>query len=170
MSTQPLAATAMAAADAFEDAATSGRAGRSLARGGWTVVLPEDAVLIDLPRGAGAGRRLRRALDPVPPGSPVAIVSRFPVGRAVLTRVAARAGLVISRQLIALPKLGRTCYLVEDEPAMVRWILQSVLTVPPGVTRAPAIGQVGVRVIRDLLPAALVTRLLPHRVALGVKL
>ena len=89
---------------------------RSLTAGGWAVVLPEDSAVLGMPRGPGAARRLRRALQPLVSGSPVAVISRMPIAAGRVARVAARSGLVVQRQLVALPRLGGTCYLVEDDP------------------------------------------------------
>jgi hypothetical protein len=93
----------------------------------------------------------------------------MPMGPHRIDRVAARGGLVIQRQLVALPRLGGTCYLVEDETAALRWLLSSVLTVPPGVNRAAMLQQVAIRLVRDLVPVRVLSRLLPHRVVLAVR-
>jgi hypothetical protein len=142
---------------------------QSLTAGGWAVFLPEDSVVLGMPRGPGASRRLRRALRPTVSGASVVLISRMPMGRGRIARLAARGGLVVQRQLVALPRLGGTCYLVEDDPTALRWLLSSVLTVPPGVNRAAALQQIAVRFVRDLMPVRTVSMLLPHRVVLAVR-
>lgn len=166
MSTLPnlMAGTGSFASESVLDASL-----RSLTAGGWAVVLPEDSAVLGMPRGPGAARRLRRALQPLVAGSPVAVISRMPIGAGRVARVAARSGLVVQRQLVALPRLGGTCYLVEDDPAAVRWLLSSVLTLPPGVNRAAVLQQLVIRLVRDFMPARAVSRALPHRVVLGVR-
>jgi hypothetical protein len=142
---------------------------RSLTAGGWSVVLPEDSLVVGMPRGPGAARRLRRALGQLGPGAPVAVISRMPIGSRRMTRLAARGGLVVQRQLVALPRLGGACYLVEDDAAALRWLLSSVLTVPPGVNRAAMLQQLAIRLARDVLPVQTMSWLLPHRVVLAVR-
>jgi hypothetical protein len=142
---------------------------RSLTAGGWAVVLPEDSVVVGMPRGPGAARRLSRTLRPLDPGAPVAVISRMPIGARRITRVGARSGLIVQRQLVALPRLGGTCYLVEDDATAIRWLLSSVLTVPPGVNRAAVLQQLAVRLVRDVLPVRAVSWMLPHRVVLAVR-
>lgn len=159
----------MAGAGSFASGSVLDASLRSLTAGGWSVVLPEDSTVLGMPRGPGAARRLRRALQPVVSGAPVTVISRMPISSGRAARVAARSGLVIQRQLVALPRLGGTCYLVEDDPAALRWLLSSVLTLPPGVNRAAVLQQLVIRLVRDLVPARAVSWALPDRVVLAVR-
>jgi len=159
----------MAGTGSFSSEAALDVSLRPLTAGGWAVLLPEDSIVVGMPRGPGAARRLRRALRPLVPGSPVAVISRMPIGSTRIVRVAARGGLVVQRQLLALPRLGGTCYLVEDDPDALRWLLASVLTVPPGANRGTAVQQAFIRLVRALMPVRVMSWALPHRVVLAVR-
>lgn len=61
-----------------------------------------------------------------------------PLARRRCRGLARRSGLVVQREVLALPSLVRSVYLVEDDPVSVRFAWRNLLTAPPGVTRAHA--------------------------------
>jgi hypothetical protein len=105
----------------------------------WLTLCPAGTVEIDARdvRGALAGRR--------PANTPVVLVDDRPFSRRRLRRLADRLSVVIERELIVLPTVGRPIILVDDTEAAVRHFWTAIATVPPGLafTALPATAMLG---------------------------
>jgi hypothetical protein len=130
-------------------------------RENWRVVAPAGATKIDLGRG---GEDDLGTVARVPAATPVVLVAGG-VGAGRRCRAfAARHGIDVRREYIALPSAEAPAYLVENDPAPVRLFAQSVLAAPPG---AALVVRLGVALLR-LFPARASLRLLaPGRVVVG---
>jgi hypothetical protein len=116
----------------------------------WRLLAPPDAVVVDtasLPRGA---RRRAARLRALPAGTPVVLLDRRPGSRRRARRIAASGVIIVDRQYVALPSLGRAIVLAEDTKAALAWACQSVVAPPPGLTWAHAPADAAVRVLRRL--------------------
>jgi hypothetical protein len=101
--------------------------GRALARSPWRVFSDGDAVELRNPR--------RRDLRRLPDGTRVCLVVDRPGARLRLRRAARRAGIVLERELIAVPSSRSPVVLVDDHRDSVHAFWHSVLTPPPGLAR-----------------------------------
>lgn len=108
----------------------------------WLTLCPASTRLIRDP-AAEQVRRLAR-------GERVVLVSDRPLGRRRLRRVARRSGLEVERELLVLPGTRRALVTVDEHPAAVRMLWESVAAVPPGVTWAAAPLGAAVRLARRM--------------------
>jgi hypothetical protein len=122
----------------------SDAAGESAA---WAALLPDGTVWL-AGRQRMAARRLRRALAGLPPGPGLAIAAS---PWAFRRRGEAAPGAV--RTYIAVPSRQSPVLVASRDPAVLRYVAASVLSVPPGAGPLPSMAlTAGLRVLR--LPAA----------------
>ena len=131
----------------------------------WGLLAPREAVAVDVPAGPLAVRRTARELRALPAGTPVVLLDHRLGGRLRVRRIAATGSIVIDRQYVALPSLRRAIVVVEDSTDALRWACWSLVTPPPGVTRAHALADAAVKFLRRRPGAA--GSLAAGRVAVG---
>lgn len=139
-------------------------AGADRWRDNWLAVSPSGAVRVHLRRPRAERREDERAIRALPPGTPVVLsASGLAAGRRC-RGVAARTGLVLERQFLAVPSVAAPAYLVEDAREPMSVFLRTVLVTPPGVPLARAVDVVlamvralsGLRLVRSCAPGRLV--------------
>jgi hypothetical protein len=69
------------------------------------------------------------------PGTSVFLVEDRVLARRRLRRLAGRQGLVLERELVAIPSARAALVLLDDRPEPVRQFWTTMVTVPPDVTR-----------------------------------
>jgi len=81
-----------------------------------------------------------RVLASLPAGTPVALVTNRPFSRAALRRLCRRNGVLVHRELVALPSATAPLVLFDDEESAVSRFWNSVAAIPPapGWVTAPA--------------------------------
>jgi hypothetical protein len=131
----------------------------------WGLLAPREAVTVDVRSGLLAVRRTAAELRALPAGTPVVLLDRRPGGRLRARRIAATGSIVVDRQYVALPSLRRAIVVVEDSTDALRWACWSLVTPPPGVTRAHALADAAVKFLRRRPGAA--GSLAAGRVAVG---
>jgi hypothetical protein len=100
---------------------------RTLADAPWRALGSPATVEIRNPR--------RRDLRALAPGTAVCLVQDRPWVRRRLRRLCARAGVVVERELVAVPSTKHPIVLVDDQQTSVRHFWASFVTTPPGITR-----------------------------------
>jgi hypothetical protein len=131
----------------------------------WGLLAPREAVTVDVRSGLLAVRRTAAELRALPAGTPVVLLDHRPGGRLRVRRIAATGSIVVDRQYVALPSLRRAIVVVEDSTDALRWACWSLVTPPPGVTRAHALADAAVKFLRRRPGAA--GSLAAGRVAVG---
>jgi soluble lytic murein transglycosylase-like protein len=123
----------------------SDAAGESAA---WAALLPDGTVWLPGHQRMAA-RRLRRALAELPPGPGLAIAaSPWAFGRR-----RGKAAPAAVRTYIAVPSWQSPVLVASRDPAVLRYVAASVLSVPPGTGPLPSMAlTAGLRLLR--LPAA----------------
>ena len=114
----------------------------------WRLLAPEGAVAIDVSSGPRAVRRAIAELRALPGGTPVVLLDYRPGGPIRARRIAAAGAVVIDRQYVALPSLRQAIVVADDSREALRWACRSLVAAPPGVTRAHALLDVAVRLLR----------------------
>jgi hypothetical protein len=114
----------------------------------WGLLAPREAVTVDVRSGLLAVRRTAAELRALPAGTPVVLLDHRPGGRLRVGRIAATGSIVVDRQYVALPSLRRAIVVVEDSTDALRWACWSLVTPPPGVTRAHALADAAVKFLR----------------------
>lgn len=128
-----------------------------LADNPWRVLGPTGMVEVLRPRV----RELRR----LTPGTTVCLVVDAPLSRWRLRRCARRAGLLVERELVAVPSTRAPVALVDDLEGPVNRFWASVATVPPGLARSALLAHLALVAARRA-PWTW-TGLLPGRVLIG---
>jgi hypothetical protein len=131
----------------------------------WGLLAPREAVTVDVRSGLLAVRRTAAELRALPAGTAVVLLDHRPGGRLRVRRIAATGSIVVDRQYVALPSLRRAIVVVEDSTDALRWACWSLVTPPPGVTRAHALADAAVKFLRRRPGAA--GSLAAGRVAVG---
>jgi hypothetical protein len=112
------------------------------------VLLPEGAALVwprrpeDVAHVAG-----------LPSGAPVALADRRLGSRARLRRDADRLGVDIEGEYVVLPTWSRATFVAHDDPASVRWLMTTLGTTPPDVSRGRVAIELGLWCWRSLAAA-----------------
>jgi hypothetical protein len=126
----------------------------------WLTLCPAGTVEIDARevRGATAGQ--------LPADTPVVLVDDRPFSRRRLRRLADQLSVVIEREFIVLPTVGRPIILVDDTEGAVRHFWTAIATVPPGLafTALPATAMLG---LARLLPWRWTGAAAPGRAIIG---
>lgn len=126
----------------------------------WRVVAPAGAVRVEVgPRGRIAG-----GLPSPAPQTPLALCASGPLARRRVRRAAARAGVALEREYLALPSAGSPAFLVEDRSVAVDYFRARILTPPPGT--GAGLAELAVRTLR-LIPRPALSGLAPGWVAIG---
>ncbi len=102
------------------------------------------------------------------PGTRVCLVQDGPFVRRSLRAACRRAGIVVDRELLAVPSTRRPIVLVDDKEPAVHDFWDSVVTVPPGITRGWLPATVLIRVC-GRLPWTWTGAVAPGRVVLGTR-
>jgi hypothetical protein len=136
-------------------------------RENWSVLGPPGAVQVDLPRSPAARRALVRDVRSLPAGSAVVLRDGVLASRWRCRRFAARAGVQVERQYVALPSVRSPAFLVEDGRRPLGYFCSAVLSVPPGVALLAAPVGLLSRAAAWLARAGLVGAIAPGRVAIG---
>jgi hypothetical protein len=124
--------------------------------------------MVELPgRGTRALRRLPADLRGLATGSRVLLLDGRPGSRGRLRALARAGGLQVAHEYVVLPGSGRPLFVLDDDPATVRWVCRSVLTVPPGTTVLAAPVDLAVRLMRAVTPWWLLGRIAPGRALVG---
>ena len=132
------------------------RAGLSLAP--WMALCGDVAVEIRDPQF--------ETLRSVASGTTVVLVCDQPLSRWRLRRLASRAGVVIERELIAVPSTRSPVVLVDEAESAVAHFWNDVITVPPGLAFASLPATVVLRLARTL-PWRWTGAIAPGRVVIG---
>lgn len=114
----------------------------------WRLLAPEGAVAVEVSPGPRGIRRAVAELRALPGGTPVVLLDYRPGGRLRARRVAAAGAIVIDRQYVALPSLRRPIVVAEDSGDTLRWACRTLVAPPPGITRAHALVDAAVRLLR----------------------
>jgi hypothetical protein len=96
----------------------------------------------------------------------VVLVADRPWGRAHLRRTAARAGVVVDRELIAVPSTRSPLVVLDDDDESIALFWSAIAMVPPGLTHALAPATLILRAMTHA-PAALTRQLAPGRLLIG---
>jgi len=134
--------------------------------GNWRVVSPEGSVRVVLGRTRETARAAEKRARELPPGTPVVIVSGAPRATVRCRTFAARTGIEIEREYLALPSAAAPAYLIEDAQATFRVFVDAVLA-------SPSRGLVGlaqdavVELVRAIRPRGPVASFAAGRVAVG---
>jgi hypothetical protein len=124
----------------------------------WRVLAPDGAVELRDPDVA--------ALRALPSGTSVVLLADGPGSRHRLRRRAARGGVEVQRELVAVPRTSAPLALVDDEEAAVRHFWTRVVAVPPGSAWSrPVLG--AVLLVGRRLPWRATGLLAPGRVVVG---
>ncbi|HEU5045971.1 MAG TPA: hypothetical protein VFT75_17755 [Nocardioidaceae bacterium] len=118
----------------------------------WAVLVPEATPVVTVPRSPRSQRAAARALRDLPVAASVALVGTGGLNRGRLRRTADAAGVVITHEYVVLPSISSGRYLVEDHPDTVAVLWQSLVTPPPGTTRATALLTAFAAIGRSRLP------------------
>ena len=99
-------------------------------------LLPAGAVVLD-----------QDQVDPVglAGGRPVVLTDSRPGARARLRRRAGRLGLVVDGEHVVLPTWGSAAFVVEDDPHVIGWLWDTLVTVPPRARRSAPLVELAVR-------------------------
>jgi hypothetical protein len=100
------------------------------------------------------------------PGSTVCLVEDRVFARRRLRRIARRSGLVVERELVAVPTTRHPVVLVDDDERAVRHFWNNVATVPPGLARTALVAGACLRVSR-MLPWSWTGAIAPGRIVIG---
>lgn len=135
------------------------------------VLMPQSTALA-WPGSAGDADRIIA----LPPGAPVALADRRLGSRARLRRHAARLGVVVDAEYVVLPTWDRATFVANDDPASLRWLMSTLATTPPDLSRGRLAVDVALRLWLSLAAtgrpgAGLAARLLvivaPARLVIG---
>jgi hypothetical protein len=136
----------------------------------WSLLVPSGCTVVELPgRGKPAIDRLLAGLQCLPAGSSVLLLDGRAGSRTRLRAMARAGGLDVVHEYVVLPRLASALFVMDDDPATVRWVCRSVLTVPPGTTVLAAPVDLAVRLLRAAAPWWLLGRLAPGRALVGLR-
>lgn len=103
------------------------------------MVVPEETARFDVPSSAAGRQALQVTLSRLPSGSWVALFDSGISARRRSRRLAARAGLRVTREYLAVPSVAAPLYLVEDRPETLSYFWSRLLVfpfTPPALTLA----------------------------------
>ncbi|GAA2148975.1 hypothetical protein FHX52_2772 [Humibacillus xanthopallidus] len=106
-------------------------------------------------------------LPSVPSPGVVVVIDERPLGRARARRVARERGIVVDRELLALPTTSGATFIAEDAPESLGWLWHSFVTVPPGRSRGAAGLSLIARSSRGSALLRVVGRLVGTRLLIG---
>jgi len=125
----------------------------------WLQLCPPGTLEIDVRIGPVTADLLR-------PDLPVVLMDQHPFSRRRLRRLARGLGVVVEREFIVIPSIGRPMVVIDDVEEAVRHFWTSVATVPPGlaITALPASALLG---LARLAPWRWTGAAAPARVVIG---
>ena len=99
---------------------------------------------------------------------PVVLMDQRPLSRRRLRRVARDLGVVLEREFVVLPTIGRPMVVIDDVETAVRHFWTAVATVPPGLafTAVPASALLG---LARRAPWRWTGAIAPGRVVIGTR-
>jgi hypothetical protein len=107
------------------------------------------------------------SVSSVPSQGVVVVIDERPLGRARARRVARERGIVVDRELLALPTASAATFVAEDAPESLGWLWESFVTVPPGRIRGAAALSLLARSSRGPALLRVVGRLVGTRLLIG---
>jgi hypothetical protein len=128
----------------------------------WRVVAPAGAVRVDIDLRARPSGGLPR----LAPGGAFVLCASGPFARLRVRRAAARGGVALEREYLALPSGAQPAFLVQDGRAALDYFRRRILAAPPGLARTAWLAEVALRAARAL-PAAVLTAVVPGWLAIG---
>ena len=137
-------------------------------RDNWRTLCPRDAVRIDLGARRFGGREAARRLRDLPAGTPVVLTAAWPAGATRCRAVAARSGVRLDREFLAIPSVRAPGCLVENAAGPARAFLRNVL-VTPQESRFGPILDAAVAVFRALGSRRALALVVPGRVVVGTR-
>ena len=124
----------------------------------WRVVAPHGAVRVDVDL---------RGRTSMPPGrGAVALCASGPLARWRVRRAAARSGVTLEREYVALPSAAAPAFLIEDASVPIEYFRTRILTAPPGTWRLAAVAGLAVKSVQHA-PKRLVGSCAPGCVGIG---
>jgi hypothetical protein len=115
----------------------------------WRLLTPHEAVVVNVPSGLLAVRRVAARLRNLPTGTPVVLLDARLGGRLRSRRIVAADVIIVERQYVALPSLRNAIVVAEDSKASLLWACRTVVAPPPGITWTHAIVDVAVKCMRS---------------------
>jgi hypothetical protein len=103
----------------------------------------------------------------VPRKGVVVVIDERPLGRARTRRVAQERGIVVERELLALPTASAATFVAEDASESLGWVWHSFVTVPPGRVGGAATLSLIARSSRGPALLRVVGRLVGARLLIG---
>ena len=110
------------------------------------MVAPEETVRFDVPSSAAERQALQETLCGLPSGSWVALFDSGISARRRSRRLAARAGVRVTREYLAVPSVAAPLYLVEDRPETLSYFWSRLLVfpfTPPALVLAELVRDIG---------------------------
>ena len=131
----------------------------------WQALVPADITWLE-PRWLRRGPPLRHQLSGLPSGAAVGRARRgWLVGSAGALR---KSGVGNVHTYLVLPSCRRPVIVADRDPALLRYISEALLTVPPGAGPVMSlVGTAGLRLLRLSGTRALALALLPGGAAIG---
>ena len=125
----------------------------------WLQLCPPETTEIDIRSGLPAA-------DRVSAEHPIVLLDQRPFSRRRLRRVARELGVLVEREFVVLPSVGRPMVIMDDTKEAVRHFWNAVATVPPGLalTALPASALLG---LARLAPWRWTGAVAPGRVVIG---
>jgi hypothetical protein len=135
-------------------------------RENWRVLSNGDAVRIELTGGTSgeAESRVRQLTA----GTPVVLAASGPTASRRCRAFAARAGVDLEREFLAIPNAKAPGCLVEDAPGSIATFLRSVLVAPQGSRLSPLL-DAGLAVLRTVASRRIVRTAVPGRIVVGTR-
>jgi hypothetical protein len=131
----------------------------------WQAMMPADVAWLR-PRSRRDGQGLHHQLSSLPSGALAGVARGGWLGGSA--RILRRAGVRDIHTYAALPSCRRPVVVADREPALLQYVSESLLTVPPGAgPLASIVFTVGLRLLRLPGSGALARAVLPGRTAVG---
>jgi hypothetical protein len=135
-------------------------------RENWRAICPADALTLHVPRSSAAKAAARRRLLDAPRGTAVVLSASSPGARRRCRAFATECGVEVDRQYLAFPSVTSPCYLVEDDPASVRFFVGAALVAPPDTPLFTLVDP-ALALVRRLSPWRVISWLAPGRMVVG---
>lgn len=137
-------------------------------RSNWLAVSPEGAVRVELDRSLAQRRAQAKRTRELVPGTPIVLTAAAPGAYRRCRRFAARTGIAMHREFLAVPSVAAPAYLVEDARPSLEMFLTTALVTPPG-TPFRSLVDVALAVIRMTAPRRILRTFVTGRVAVGTR-
>ncbi len=127
------------------------------------VLLPAGSTVLWPGRLRGGGQ-----LTDVGRGRCVVLIDWRLGSRRRLRRRAGRLGLLVQAEYLVLPSWGAAAFAAEDDPDTVAWLMATIATVPPSLTRGARLLDALLRMMQAPGGRGALRRLAPGRILIGV--